>query len=300
MVAKRWALARKGKAVRCNRSWSCDSIVQTDGTESSIESPCSIPFQCPFLTLNIPISHRACRRGFDEQSGAPFFVRRSIPALPYSIVFLSVDMGRECEQNLMRALSWARRNPQRGLPAACSLHLHERCTGQVGRPDPARCATAGRITFRISLSCDVRMVLENSSRLGKSLDMKPFFFLSAGTESLYIVLSMYLSFDSDHSILGGSSVLHGSERVTRHIGPVRAHCRAPQACGHAPWEDAGLLVRQDAAGELLPDRRCWLLDLALILVKVALRSSDRERETRARTGLAHRAAPRAPPNPARG
>lgn len=66
------------------------------------------------------------------------------------------------------------------------------------------------------------MVLENSSRRGKSPDMNPFFFFSGGTVFRYVVLSIYLSFCSDHSILGGSSVLHGSLVVSQH----RRRCRA--------------------------------------------------------------------------
>ena len=71
------------------------------------------------------------------------------------------------------------------------------------------------LTFRISRSCEVRITFENSSLLGKSPDKKPFFFFSAGTVSLYIVLSMYLSFCSAQSIFGGSSVLSLVQSVRR-------------------------------------------------------------------------------------
>jgi hypothetical protein len=154
-------------------------------------------------------------------------VRPSFPELPYSIVFLSVDIrGEHINQS-----PWE--SPWEGWPT-CSVGSAEKSCVACQRH--ALCCTGWPtlrafllLTFRISLSCDVRMVLENSSRLGKSLDIKPFFFLSAGTVSLYMVLSMYLSFDSDHSILGGSSVLHNSKGVTRCFGPARSHCRAPQA-----------------------------------------------------------------------
>ena len=66
------------------------------------------------------------------------------------------------------------------------------------------------------------MVFENSSLRGKSLDMKPFFFFSAGTVSLYMVLSMYLSFDSDHNICGGASVLHSSHTHSENLWTLHA------------------------------------------------------------------------------
>ena len=69
----------------------------------------------------------------------------------------------------------------------------------------ARCVCGGP-TLRISLSCSVLIVFENSSLLGKSEVPKPFFFLSTGTTSLYLMQSWYLSFCSDHSSFGGSKV----------------------------------------------------------------------------------------------
>lgn len=76
------------------------------------------------------------------------------------------------------------------------------------------------------------MVLENSSRRGKSPDMNPFFFFSGGTVSLYMVLSIYLSFCSDHSILGGSSVLH-APRAVRQTRKTHAGGRVAEAAHSA-------------------------------------------------------------------
>jgi hypothetical protein len=81
--------------------------------------------------------------------------------------------------------------------------------------------------------------------------MNPFFFFSGGTVFRYVVLSIYLSFCSDHSILGGSSVLHGSLVVSQHRRPCRA---TRETSGRSPGENAGGLVLQLGGRKLLADR----------------------------------------------